>query len=298
MEQLRRASVAGRWYPADRVALAGEVDRYVNEADVDPIAHVRAIVSPHAGLMYSGPVAAFGYKLARETDYRTVVLVGPSHFVQFRGVSIWPRGAWETPFGPVEIDVPLAAAIAAASADIVEQPAAHGREHSLEMQMPFVAHVLPGTRIVPLVMGYQTRAASEALGDAIADAVAARTPGAVDREPGHSHDDPNGGEPAGSRPGGVLLVASSDLSHYEDARTAAAMDDVVLHRVEALDPEGLMQVLEREPQHACGGGPMVAVLRAARRLGARHARVLKYGDSGDVSGDKSSVVGYMSAAVW
>lgn len=298
MEQLRRASVAGRWYPADRVTLARDVDRYVTEADADPIPHLRAIVSPHAGLMYSGPVAAFGYKLARDTNYGTIVLVGPSHFVPFSGVSIWPRGAWETPFGPVEIDVPLAAAIAAASAEITEFPAAHGREHSLEMQMPFVARLLPGTRIVPLVMGQQTRAASEALGDAIADAIAARTAAKRHGEDGGDGADSDAVEPVGSRRGEVLLVASSDLSHYEDARRAAAMDDVVLRHVEALDAEGLMDALEREPRHACGGGPIVAVLRAARRLGARHARVLRYADSGDVSGDKSSVVGYMSAAVW
>jgi AmmeMemoRadiSam system protein B len=96
----------------------------------------------------------------------------------------------------------------------------------------------------------------------------------------------------------VLLIASSDLSHYLDARAAQALDSVVLEHVGSLDPEGLMDALEREPQHACGGGPMVAVLRAARALGATHARVLCYRDSGDVSGDKSSVVGYMAAAIW
>ena len=96
----------------------------------------------------------------------------------------------------------------------------------------------------------------------------------------------------------VLLVASSDLSHYQDARTAAKMDGVVLQHVEHLDAGGLMQALEEEPHHACGGGPMVAVLHAARRLGATNARILKYGDSGDVSGDKSAVVGYMAAAIW
>jgi len=277
MVQLRRAAVAGTWYPRDRAALARDVERYVGDADVDPLPCPKALISPHAGLMYSGPVAAFGFKLARNTKYRTLVLVGPSHFVPFAGVSIWPRGAWETPFGPVAIDTELAAAIANGSATVIEHPVAHGREHSLEMQMPFIAHLLPGTRIVPLVMGHQTRATAEALGDAIADAIAART--------SEAHGD-------------VLLVASSDLSHYEDARTATSMDDVVLRHVEALDADGLMQALERDPRHACGGGPIVAVLRAARTLGAAHARVLKYGDSGDVSGDKSSVVGYLSAAVW
>ena len=297
MEQLRRASVAGTWYPADRGELAREVDRYVDDAVVDPMPHVRALVSPHAGLVYSGPVAAFGYKLARAADCGTIVLVGPSHFVPFRGVSVWPRGAWDTPFGPVKIDTALAAAIAAASADVVEHPAAHGREHSLEMQMPFIAHLLPGSRIVPLVMGHQTRATAEALGDAIAKAIGGRQVGEAGAADARA-DAGVGSRTEDRRPGDVLLVASSDLSHYESAGTAASMDDVVMRHVEALDADGLMVTLEREPRHACGGGPIVAVLRAARRLGAHHARVLKYGDSGDVSGDKSSVVGYMSAAVW
>jgi len=168
----------------------------------------------------------------------------------------------------------LAGRIAAASAEIGEHRQAHGREHSLEMQLPFVAHLLPGVPIVPMVMGYQSRDTAFGLGDALA-----RTLGA-EAEP---------------RP---LLIASSDLSHYQDARTAAMMDAVVLDHVERLDADGLMQALEREPHHACGGGPIVAVLRAARQLGATDARVLKYADSGDVSGDKSSVVGYMAAAVW
>lgn len=276
---VRRAAVAGSWYPDHPERLARELDAYIVNADVEPgVAPPMAIVAPHAGLRYSGPVAACAYKSATRASVRTIVLVGPSHFIPFRGVSIWPQGTWDTPLGPVAVDEALAAAIAAESRDIVERPDAHGREHSVEMQLPFVAHRLPGVTIVPLVMGYQTRDAAFGLGDAIARAVAARTP--------------DGGE------SGVLMVASSDLSHYEDAVTAARMDSVVLTHVSALDPMGLMDALEREPHHACGGGPMVAVLHAARRLGARHARVLHYADSGDVSGDKSSVVGYMAAAIW
>jgi AmmeMemoRadiSam system protein B len=139
------------------------------------------------------------------------------------------------------------------------------------MQLPFVAHVMPGVPIVPMVMGYQTRATAFALGAAIARATRDRRD--------------------------VLLVASSDLSHYEDAATAAQLDGIVLERVEALDAEALMRALETEPRHACGGGPMVAVMEAARQLGATSARVLRYADSGDVSGDKSSVVGYMAAVI-
>ena len=275
MELLRRAAVAGSWYPGVASQLSTEVDRYLADARVDSVPPLRAVVAPHAGLMYSGPVAAWSYQAARPTPYRTIVMVGPSHYVPFHGVSIWPRGAWETPFGPVAVDESMAAAILAGGpAEISERPDAHDREHSLELQLPFVAHLWPGAQIVPLVMGQQTRATSFALGDALAAAV------------------------AGNTPDEVLLVASSDLSHYEDARTALAMDAVVTQHVEAFDPEGLMTALEREPRHACGGGPIVAVLRAARQLGANHARLLRYADSGDVSGDKSSVVGYMAAAIW
>ena len=272
---IRPAAVAGSWYPGSAERLAREVDDYVGRAQVDDGGAPIAIVAPHAGLKYSGPVAAFAYRAVRHGNYDAAVLVGPSHFVGFSGVSIWPRGAWQTPFGAVRVAEELARGMAAASGEVIEYPLAHGREHSLEMQLPFLAHLLPGVPIVPMVMGDQDRETAFALGDALASAIANRAPF-----------------------GRVLLVASSDLSHFEDASTAQAMDAVVLREVERLDPEGLMQALEREPHHACGGGPMVAVLQAAKRLGGTRARVLKYGDSGDVSGDKSSVVGYMAAGVW
>jgi MEMO1 family protein len=278
MADVRRAAVAGSWYPGSKVRLAVALEQHLLAAAASRVpACPRAIVAPHAGLIYSGPVAAHAYKLVRHCGYSAVVLVGPSHFVGFHGVSIWPRGTWDTPLGSVAVDEQLAAAIAAQSRDIQDYPAAHGREHSLEMQLPFVAHLLPDIPIVPLVMGYQTRATAEALGDAVARAIGAH-------------------EARELR--GVLLIASSDLSHYESAETAAQMDDVVLRHVAALDADGLMEALEREPRHACGGGPIVSVLRAAAQLGAAHGEILHYADSGDVSGDKSKVVGYTAAAIW
>ena len=285
--------MAGSWYPGDPARLAAAVDGHIAAADVEPLPHApRALIAPHAGLMYSGPVAAFAYKAARATRYRAVILVGPSHFVPFYGVAAWSEGTWETPFGPVAVDSGIANRIRAQSDDVVDLAEAHGREHSLEMQLPFLAHLMPGTPIVPLVMGHQTRRTAFALGDAIAAAVkpVVSAPESGDPSNHRGAEDAGGGE--------ILLVASSDLSHYEDSRRAAVLDAVVLERVEALDAEGLMSALEREPRHACGGGPMVTVLHAARRLAASSARVLRYADSGDVSGDKSAVVGYMAAAIW
>ncbi|OFW01577.1 MAG: AmmeMemoRadiSam system protein B [Acidobacteria bacterium RIFCSPLOWO2_02_FULL_68_18] len=274
MHDLRPSAVAGSWYPGSQARLAEAVDAHIAAASDSSRSCPRAIIAPHAGLMYSGPVAAYAYRLVRQCAYTAVVLVGPSHHVGFDGVSVWARGAWDTPLGAVPVADELASAVAAESSDVVEYPAAHAREHSLEMQLPFVARLLPGVPIVPLVMGHQRRETAQALGHALARAVAAR--------PGER----------------ILLIASSDLSHYEDATLAARVDAVVLRRVEALDADGLMTLIEREPRHACGGGPIVSVLRAAIELGCTEARVLRYGDSGDVSGDKSSVVGYMAAAVW
>lgn len=306
MSDVRPAAVAGSWYPSTPDRLAQQIDEYLAEADIEPAPPPRAIIAPHAGLMYSGPVAAFAYKTVTAARYAAVILVGPSHFVGFRGVSIWPRGAWETPFGAVPVADDLAADIAAASRDVLEHPVAHRREHSLELQLPFVAHLLPGVPIVPLVMGYQTRATAFALGDALAAVIAEAEsrsrggPSRLRRGSGEASRSAEGAEAAGppGTDGRVLLVASSDLSHYHDARTAADMDAAVLRRVEQLDADGLMDALEEEPHHACGGGPMVSVMRAAKRLGATRARILRYADSGDVSGDKSSVVGYMAAAIW
>ena len=166
---LRRMAVAGTWYPADATALAKEIDRYLDAAGLplpslgaldpqnDPAHAPLAIIAPHAGLLYSGPIAAHAYRLLAGRHVDVAVLVGPSHFVGFDGVSIWERGAFDTPFGAMPIDEQCAASIALASSGVREHPTAHAREHSLEMQLPFLKRVLPNASIVPLVMGYQRR---------------------------------------------------------------------------------------------------------------------------------------------
>jgi AmmeMemoRadiSam system protein B len=138
------------------------------------------------------------------------------------------------------------------------------------MQLPFLQRVAPRTKIVPLVMGRQTADTARGLGDALGDVLRGRK---------------------------AVLIASTDLSHYHDAATAARLDAVVVDHVSRFDPGGLQRALDARPEHACGGGPAVAVMRAAHHLGARDAVVLKYADSGDVSGDKSAVVGYLAAAL-
>jgi AmmeMemoRadiSam system protein B len=272
-QSIRPPAVAGSWYPATAGALTREVDGYLEAAGSPPEADVVAIIAPHAGIMYSGPVAAHAYAALRTRRFEAAVLVGPSHFVGFDGVALPAEGAFDTPLGPASIDAALVRAIAEAWAGIQPHPSAHGREHSLEMQLPFLRRVAPEARIVPLLMGYQDRPTILALGDALGRALQGRS---------------------------TILIASTDLSHYFDEDRARALDGRVLGAIDGFDPEELLAEFERYPEHergrsvACGGGPAISVMIAARALGARSGRVLRYATSADVSGDRSAVVGYVA----
>ncbi|HLA77791.1 MAG TPA: AmmeMemoRadiSam system protein B [Vicinamibacteria bacterium] len=271
---VRKAAVAGSWYPGEAAPLRSEVGSYLSEVPAHHIpGRLVGLISPHAGLHYSGPVAAHGYSLLRGCSRLTFAMVGPSHQEAFDGVAVVTRGAFETPLGRIPIDEALAAAILDPELRILDQARPHRDEHCLEMQLPFLQHLVPELKIVPMLMGSQSRAEVERLAGALAGALADRRD--------------------------VVLVASSDLSHYQPAKQASILDALVVQDVESFDEDGLMARLEGSHRHACGGGPMVAVMKAARRLGANRATVLKYADSGDVpNGDKSRVVGYLSAALW
>lgn len=272
---VRPAAVAGTWYPGVAGALSRDIDQYLAAAAAPPAGHVQALIAPHAGLMFSGPVGAHAYKAAAAGDYEVAVLVGPSHFAAFEGVALWPDGAFDTPLGQARIDRDGASAIAEVGV-VHAMPAPHAREHSLEMQLPFLRRVLPEVPIVPLLMGYQTRKTIVDLASALASAFRGRR---------------------------ALLIASTDLSHYFDAETAGRLDAQVEACVASFDPERLFEHFEAYPEPergryvACGCGPMLAVMLAARELGARRGRVLKYAHSGEISGDYSGVVGYLAAAL-
>jgi hypothetical protein len=224
--------------------------------------------------MFSGAVGAHAYKAAAAQRFDVVVLVGPSHHVGFDGVALYPDGAFATPLGDVLIDERGARSIAA-SPVVRSLPAAHAREHSLEMQLPFLRIVMKESPIVPLLMGHQSRDTIVALAEAMARAFG-------DRD--------------------ALLVASTDLSHYFDAGAAELLDRRVQEYLSAFDADGLLEYFEQYPPHergryvACGGGPLISVMMAARALGARDAQVLHYAHSGEVSGDYAGVVGYVAAA--
>jgi AmmeMemoRadiSam system protein B len=271
---IRRSAVAGSWYPGSAARIASEVDGYLARAEPPAVAgRLVGLISPHAGLRYSGPVAAHGYSLLRGRRGLTLVLVGPSHRVAFDGVAVYARGAFETPLGMIPIDETLAAALVGVDRRVFDDARPHRDEHSLEMQLPFLQHLVGELQLVPCLMGSQSRSEVDALVGALAEAL-----------------------PVAGRP--VLLVASSDLSHYHPAPLANQLDALVVDDVARFDPDRLMDRLERSHEHACGGGPIVAVMRAARALGAERAQILRYADSGDAGErDKSHVVGYLSAAL-
>jgi MEMO1 family protein len=269
---VRRAALAGSWYPGRASSIRTEVESYLALVPATPsLGRVVGLISPHAGLRYSGPVAAHGYALLRGQTNLTVVLVGPSHRVPFDGLAIFARGAFETPLGRVPIDEDLVDRLLEAHSFVVDLRQPHLREHSLEMQLPFLQHLVPGLRIVPILMGHQKREEVEALSQALAVALAGRED--------------------------ALLVASTDLSHYHPAPLANELDAAVVGDVRDFDAEALMARLLRSPGHACGGGPAVAVMKAAAALGADRSCILRYSDSGEVGErDRSSVVGYLAAA--
>ncbi len=272
---IRPAAVAGTWYPGTTGALTREVDDYLKLAAEGPQGEVTAIIAPHAGLMFSGPVGAYAYKATAAEHFDVAVLVGPSHFEAFQGAALWPDGGFDSPLGVARIDEAAARALAAFPI-VRSMPTAHRREHSLEMQLPFLRRLHPELPIVPMLIGFQQRATIDALAAAIVSVFKGRR---------------------------VLLVASTDLSHYFDAETAKALDGRVQEHVAAFDAEGLLDLFEQYPEHergryvACGGGAAIAVMKAARGLGAKHGRVLKYAHSGEVSGDYDGVVGYLAAAL-
>lgn len=272
---VRKPAMAGSWYPGTEKALSAEIDKYLDAAAKSGQAgRLAALVAPHAGYMYSGPTAAYSYKnLIGETS-GTVVLVGPSHRAYFQGVAAYASGAWESPLGEVQVDAELARAVISQDPEHIKDiPSAHSQEHSLEIQLPFLQRVLkPGFRIVPLMMFDHSLPACRRLASALAKAIGARQD--------------------------VLLVASTDLSHFHSDAQARKLDKVVEERVSRFDPEGLAAALESGKCEACGGGPVVAVMLAARELGADTAVVYRYQTSGDVSGDKSQVVGYLAAGIY
>jgi AmmeMemoRadiSam system protein B len=265
---LRKPAVAGQFYPSSPEKLTEQVRGYVNKDAVKE--NVIGIVSPHAGLMYSG--AAAGAVFSKIKFPHTFILIGPNHTGLGSLVSIMSSGVWQMPTGELEINENIAGKIADKTDVIVEDTLAHSMEHSLEVQLPFILYYSSDVKIVPIVMMAGSLEVCKSTGEAIADAV-------------KGSKDP------------VTIVASSDMSHYVTDSMARKKDKKAIDRILALDPEGLYNTVRREGISMCGFMPVTTMLFAALELGAREAELVKYMTSGEVSGDYDYVVGYAGMIV-
>ncbi len=270
---IRRPAVAGYFYEGTSEALLRQVEGFI----LRDAKKVRAlgILSPHAGLMYSGSAAGAVYSSVVLPD--TFVLIGPNHTGLGAPVSIVSSGRWEMPLGSVEIDERLASEILKNSRRIQEDTLAHIREHSLEVQLPFIQYFKKEFKIVPIQMLDTRLETCLDLGRAVSAAISElRTPN------------------SGLSP---LIVASSDMTHYEPAKTAQEKDHKAIEQILKLDPEGLYRAVKSAGITMCGCGPAVAMLVACKDLGATKAELIKYTNSGEASGDYNQVVGYAGIVV-
>lgn len=270
--QIREPAVAGTFYPRSTAALKSQVEELLGQVPAKDLGgQVVALISPHAGYMYSGFTAAHGFKLLTGRTYRTVVIISPSHREYFDGISVYNGEAYRTPLGEVGIDRELREEFVTGHGSIVISQFGHGEEHAVEVQIPFLQEVLPPFMILPVVMGDQRREYCFLLGERLGEVLKGKN---------------------------VLLVASTDLSHYYQYDVCRKLDSIFIDAVKRFDVERLMEDLETERTEACGGGPTVAAMIAAKNLGAVNSEILHHCNSGDVSGNKSQVVGYLSAVLW
>lgn len=267
---VRPPAVAGRFYPDQPAELMKQVQSFCADVASGDRRKTLACMVPHAGYRYSGHVAGAVY--ARLELPRRLILLGPRHFPRGEAQAILSEGAWKTPLGLAEIDSPLATELKRACPALVEDQLAHRDEHALEVQLPFLQALVGDFRFVPIALGTLDYAALEALGEAIAGVLARST------------------EP-------VLIVASSDMNHYETDAITRVKDRMALDRILALDARGLLDVVRREGITMCGVGPAVSMLTAARLLGAKRVDLIRYATSGEINGDYDEVVGYAGAIV-
>jgi AmmeMemoRadiSam system protein B len=278
LPSIRRPVVASQFYEGDAEALRAQLENcFLHKLGPQKLpqinlnSHPRNIVgliSPHAGYMYSGPVAATGfYELATDGKPDTVVLLGPNHTGYGSAMSIMRQGTWQTPLGNIEIDTPLADAILHETCILDIDELAHKFEHSLEVQLPFLQFLYGNTfKIVPICFQMQDYDSAVEIGRALIEALDATN---------------------------TLVIASSDMTHYEPAKTAAKKDQAALKAVTDLDAKGFYDTVENQNITACGYAPITALITYAVGVNAK-AKLLSYHNSGDITGDHSSVVGYAS----
>ncbi|MBD3168628.1 MAG: AmmeMemoRadiSam system protein B [candidate division Zixibacteria bacterium] len=268
----RYPAVDGRFYPGDKNRLKQKINQLLENVPDQPQVEgkIVSLIVPHAGYIYSGQTAAYGYKLISGLGYDAIIIVGVSHRQPFTGSSVWKEGAYITPLGSTPVAVEIAREMMNFSPRITFRKEVHIREHSVEVQVPFIQYSHPGVPIVPVLTGDRDEKSIDALADALVEV---------------------------SRNRNILLIASTDLAHYVSREKAYSMDEAGIESIINLDYSGFLNKLKSGKTQFCGGSAVAAVLKASRQLGADRAYRLHYYDSGYATGDKSSVVSYLAVAI-
>ena len=271
-EAIRKTAVAGAFYPSNPTRLRNMIKTYLAEVPQQAVdGEIKVLVCPHAGYIYSGQVAAYSYQLIKGKQYDAVVVLALSHYYPFRGASVFDGDFYETPLGNVPIDHTIVTEMKDAHPLIDFHPPAHKREHSLEVQVPFLQVALGGDlKIVPVLFGDVRYETAQAVADVLADIAQEKN---------------------------ILVIASTDLSHFHPYKEANGLDEQTIQEVVKLSPQGLQSFFETNDGAACGKCPVVTSLVYADRINADEIKVLKYANSGDTAGDKRKVVGYVSMAI-
>ncbi len=265
---IREPAVAGQFYPADPEVLRKKISSFLEQRE--PLLEAKGVVAPHAGYVYSGVVAGAVYSAVRIPS--RFIILGPNHTGRGVALSLHPVGQWRTPLGLAGIDEELNGSLVRECSLVVQDTAAHVNEHSIEVQIPFLQCLTAAPRFAAVCVGTADYASLEILGHALARVIKAA-------------------------PDPVLLIASSDMSHYESAEVASRKDHFAIDRVVGVDPQGLYRTVFDKDLSMCGFAPTVALLTACRDLGASGGKLVRYGNSGDISGEYGRVVGYAGIAV-
>ncbi|MCF7833381.1 MAG: AmmeMemoRadiSam system protein B [Candidatus Marinimicrobia bacterium] len=272
--QLRKPAVAGQFYPGDRSTLTNMLDELFtsvqnNKIEID--GHIAGLIAPHAGYIFSGKQAAKAYYHLKDRSYKRVCIISPSHREYFPAISVYPGAGYQTPLGTCPVDE-HARSLALECNGIISSMQGHRAEHALEVQLPFIQYFLGNIPILPMVMGDQGKESIEEAGECVRKLYDA-----------YGKD--------------ILFVASSDLSHFHDSRTAENMDGELISLLEKADIEQIYKKLRSNDLEACGGGPIIAILKGLD-INKEQIRVLGYSHSGEVMNDRDSVVGYTSALIF
>jgi AmmeMemoRadiSam system protein B len=272
ISDIRPSPIAGQWYPADPQRLAAQVDKYLDEAHLPELpGEVIGVMAPHAGHVYSGPVAGYAFAAMRGSTPDVVVVVSPMHYPYFESMITTAHQAYATPLGTIP-DRYLTEDLGFGLT-----PVARDMEHSLEIELPFLQRALAKSfTLLPIMMREQNITSAKSLGRALARLIS------VDLVKTSQS---------------AVLVASTDLSHFYSQDEARSLDTEILRQVEAFDPAGVIRVEDQGKGFACGRGALAAILWAAKDLGADRVQILRYATSGDVTGDFDRVVGYGAAVI-